>query len=215
MKRLKFNITSSIAILVLISQVLLSCKDEVVVNNTADQLFSPALFSAAIITNVASLSWTPIANSTYYILEISKDSLLFTNELVVDTIVDKYYFTLQDLWSNTRYSARIMAVSKDPKIKDSKFLAITFKTKTENIFYEVPAADIATNQVQLKWNALKQVSKIVYYVERSTTKVTVDLTDVDKAAGVKLIPGLSEGTTYIFEIYFGGMLRGTVKVDTN
>ena len=215
MKRLKFNITSSIAILVLISQVLLSCKDEVVVNNTADQLFSPALFSAAIITNVASLSWTPIANSTYYLLEISKDSLLFTNELVVDTIVDKYYFTLQDLWSNTRYSARIMAVSKDPKIKDSKFLAITFKTKTENIFYEVPAADIATNQVQLKWNALKQVSKIVYYVERSTTKVTVDLTDVDKAAGVKLIPGLSEGTTYIFEIYFGGMLRGTVKVDTN
>ena len=209
------NYPNVFTLILLISQVLLSCKDEVVVNNTADQLFSPALFSAAIITNVASLSWTPIANSTYYILEISKDSLLFTNELVVDTIVDKYYFTLQDLWSNTRYSARIMAVSKDPKIKDSKFLAITFKTKTENIFYEVPAADIATNQVQLKWNALKQVSKIVYYVERSTTKVTVDLTDVDKAAGVKLIPGLSEGTTYIFEIYFGGMLRGTVKVDTN
>ncbi|MEI7504943.1 MAG: fibronectin type III domain-containing protein, partial [Paludibacter sp.] len=181
MKRLKFNITSSIAILLLISQVLLSCKDEVVVNNTADQLFSPALFSAAIITNVASLSWTPIANSTYYVLEISKDSLLFTNELVADTIVDKYYYSIQDLWSNTRYSARIMAVSKDPKIKDSKFLAITFKTKTENIFYEVPAADIATNQVQLKWNALKQVSKIVYYVERSTNKTTIDLTSEEWA----------------------------------
>lgn len=215
MKRLKFNIIRSITILLLISQVLLSCKDEIVVNNTADQLFSPALFSAAINNNVASLSWTPIANSSYYLIEISKDSLKFTNELVVDTIVDKYYFTLQDLWSNTWYSARIKAISKDPKIKDSKFLAITFKTKTENIFYEVPAADITTNQVTLKWNALKQVSKIVYYVERSTNKTTTDLTPEDMAAGAKLIPSLSEGTTYVFEIYFGEMLRGTVKVDTN
>jgi len=215
MKRLKFNIFWSIAILVLIFQVLLSCKDEVVVNNTADQLFSPALFSAAINTNVVSLSWTPIANSTYYLLEISKDSLLFTNQLVVDTIIDKYYYTLQDLWSNSRYSARIKAVSKDPKIKDSNFLAITFKTGTENIFYTVPASDITSNQVTLKWNALKKVSKIVYYVERSTFKVFVNLTDADIVAGVKLIPGLSEGGTYVFEIYFGDMLRGTTKVDTN
>ncbi len=215
MKRFKFNIIRSIGILILISQVLLSCKDEVVVHNTADQLFSPALFSAAINNNVASLSWTPIANSTYYLLEISKDSLLFKNQLVVDTIIDKYYYTLQDLWSNTWYSARIKAVSKDPNIKDSYFLAITFKTKTENIFYDVATTDITSNQVTLKWNSLKQVSKIVYFVERSTAKVTVALTDIDKTAGVKLISGLSEGTTYVFEIYWGDMLRGTVKVDTN
>ena len=215
MKRFKFNIIRSIGILILISQVLLSCKDEVVVHNTADQLFSPALFSAAINNNVASLSWTPIANSTYYLLEISKDSLLFKNQLVVDTIIDKYYYTLQDLWSNTWYSARIKAVSKDPNIKDSYFLAITFKTKTENIFYDVATTDITINQVTLKWNSLKQVSKIVYFVERSTAKVTVALTDIDKTAGVKLISGLSEGTTYVFEIYWGDMLRGTVKVDTN
>lgn len=206
------NFFKIIAILILISQIELSCKpDEVVINNTPERLFSPALFTPYIDGNVVSLTWVPIANSTY-LLELSKDSLLFRDSLKVVPLDGKTIYNFSDLWSNARYSARIKAISKDPKVKDSKFQEITFKTKTENIFYNIADADITANQVILKWVNTKQVTKIVYYIEGTVNpdeKITIDLTDIDKAAGIKEIPGLLSATGYIFDIYRGDMLRGT------
>lgn len=191
-----------------------SCKidDEEIVVETPDQLFSPVLFRAEVNINSVYFSWTPILNSTY-LIEISRDNMLFENDLKSFTVTDKSEFHIENLWSNSLYSARIKAISKDTTIKDSKFQKLTFITKTENIFYNVPADSISTNSVVLQWDQQKQVSHII-----------VSLGDVDQfnyvlesdeiAAGKKKITNLSELSEYKFKIYFGEMLRGTIAVKT-
>lgn len=199
------------------SQVLIACKtDEVELITPPDRLFAPALFGGTVIENNISLSWTPISNSSY-LLELSKDSLQFTTDLVVIPLDDVSYYTFSNLWSRTRYSARIKAVSKDPKLKDSKCLEITFKTATENIFYNIATTDILSDQVMLKWSNWKNVNKIVYYIEGNedpAQNITITLTAEEIAEGAKNIVNLLSATTYYFEIYYGEMLRGTTYATT-
>ncbi|MEI8272556.1 MAG: fibronectin type III domain-containing protein [Paludibacter sp.] len=216
MKRINRTIIKSFGILLLMSQILYSCKPDEVVVTPPDRLFAPAGFSGLVIANTIGFNWTPIANASYQ-LELSKDSLLFTKELVVIPLDGITYYSFSDLWSKTRYSARIKAVSKDPTLKDSKYLTYTFKTGTENIFYNITDADISSDQVVLKWTIGKKVSKIVYYIDGATDaaqNVTIILTDAEIATGTKTIRNLVTGTTYDFEIYYGDMLRGTTYATT-
>ena len=216
MKRITLTIIKSFGIIMLMSQMFYSCKTDEVVITPPDRLFAPALFGGMVIQNTIGLSWTPIANASY-LLELSKDSLQFSKDLVVVPLDGITYYTFTDLWSKTRYSARIKAVSKDPTLKDSKFLTYTFKTGTENIFYNIADADITTDQVILKWTIGKKVSKIVYYVDGATDSsgnVTITLTTDEIAVGTKTIGNLVSGTTYDFEIYFDDMLRGTTYATT-
>ena len=217
MKRIKLHIIKSFGIILLMSQVLSSCKtDEVTIITPPDRLFAPALFGGLVTENNIALNWTPIANAKYQ-LELSKDSLLFTKDLVVIPLDGITYYTFSDLWSKTRYSARIKAVSKDSTLKDSKYLTYTFKTGTENIFYNIAVADILSDQVLLKWSNWKKVTKIVYYIdgaEDATQNVIITLTDEEIATGTKNIVNLVTGTSYYFEIYYGEMLRGITFATT-
>ena len=97
---------------------------------TTDQLFRPVNFRANVIGTEVSFSWSDISDASF-ILEISKDSLTFSNELQVISLDEyKYHYTTGS--SNTRYSARVKAVSTlDSAIKDSEYQEITFKTGSE------------------------------------------------------------------------------------
>lgn len=107
---------------------LYSCeKNDVSSENEVDQLFSPALFAADVNSNSVKFSWIPIKGASYT-LEISNDSLLFSNNLQVFHLEEVKTFTIEDLIKDSRYSARIKAVSKNTSIKDSKFISITFVT---------------------------------------------------------------------------------------
>lgn len=212
----KIYINKWVVGVLLISQFFLSCKDDIETITPPDRLFAPALFGGTVIENNISLNWTPISNASY-LLELSKDSLLFTNELVVIPLDEVSNYSFSDLWSKTRYSVRIKAVSKDPALKDSKYLSITFKTGTENIFYNIAPSDISSNHVVLKWSNWKKVSKIVYYIdgiEDTTQKVTITLTEEEIAAGTKTIENLESATSYYFEIYYGEMQRGITFATT-
>jgi len=100
---------------------------------TTDQLFRPVNFQANVIGTEVSFSWSDISDASF-ILEISKDSLTFSNELQVISLDEYYYTTTEDnnMLGNTRYSARVKAVSTlDSAIKDSEYQEITFKTGSE------------------------------------------------------------------------------------
>lgn len=191
---------------------IVSCEEDKFVENTPDQLFRPVSFSAAKDGNKISFSWVPIANSSY-LLELSRDSLLFITDLQEFAIDESSSLEVENLWSNTLYSARIKAISKDPLIKDSEYKQIIFTTGTENIFYGVTVEDVGSNQVLLKWVIGKDVSHIVVSTA-GVANVTVPLVDSDKLTGAKLIQNLNANTSYVFEIYLGGMLRGTLTIKT-
>jgi hypothetical protein len=214
---MKKYIINTFAILAFCSFALLSCEketdDEV---EKIDQLFRPVLFRAAVEETNVTLTWTPIAGATYA-LEISKDSLLFETDLQV-IYLDKQVTThlVEELWSSSRYSARIKAVSTDASIKDSGYKEITFFTGKENIFYGVTDENIGSDHVLLKWIAGKNVSHIEVMKEGDPEDNIISnlLTEEDIRIGQKDIVGLSPGTTYIFKIYNGEKPRGTTTVTT-
>lgn len=115
-------------ILVCIAPFLTSCDKETEQEEFVDQLFRPVEFSAMVNLNEVAFVWFPIANASYS-LEISQDSLLFQKDLKVFLIDGLYHFTISDLMNDTRYSARIKSVSKNPLVKDSEYKQITFITE--------------------------------------------------------------------------------------
>jgi hypothetical protein len=173
-------------------------------------MFRPVNFLADAQGADVEFTWVPISNAIY-VIDISRDSLLFENELFTDTVRGTYVYNISDLWSEARYSARIKAVSMNPLIKESGYKEITFVTGTENIFYS--PENIETTQVLLKWIDTKEVSHIVMSVAEMDD-VTIDLSDLDKISGEKLIDGLTAETNYTFKIYLGEMLRGIISLTT-
>src|SRR5690606_11737837 len=148
-------------------------------DNSTERLFRPPMFSASVNANEVTLSWVPIADATY-VLEISKDELLFENELQQIELGETDTYVLEELWSSIRYSARIKAVSKDPTIKDSEFTAITFQTGAENIFFTPAEEDVTTNSVLLGWDTSKEADRITVAAPGTATRtITLSATDIE------------------------------------
>jgi hypothetical protein len=193
---------------------LFSCEEKDQITDAPKQLFRPALFQYDVVNgNEVYFSWIPIKGAKHYSLELARDSFHLTNEVLIFVVEDRL-FKVEDLWSNTQYFARIKSVSENTEISDSEYKEITFVTKTENIFYSINSEDVGQNNVLLKWNAIKNVSHIV--VSNETTDIaTIVLTQEEIAVGEKNISGLISGNKYIFKIFYGEMLRGTISVTTN
>ncbi|NGM62466.1 fibronectin type III domain-containing protein [Sphingobacterium sp. SGG-5] len=192
---------------------LVSCKKHNLEDpdNSTDRLFRPPMFAASVNANEVTLSWVPIADATY-LLEISKDELQFENEVQQIELGETDTYVLEELWSSTRYSARIKAISKDPSIKESEFTAITFQTGAENIFYTPEEEDITINSVLLGWDKSKEADRITVAATGTATR-TISLSATDIENGEILVDALNPATTYTFRIYKGEMLRGTLTVE--
>ncbi len=199
---------SSVFVAILVLQ---ACKDAGQTDTAFSRLFRPASFSTEINGNTVAFSWTPIANARYE-LEISRDSFQYTHALQTFT-VEKPEFTVDNLWSQSRYSARVKAVSRSGGIGDSGFKEITFLTGTENIFYQPAPEHIQSNRIVVRWDKSKAVTHIV--VSPSGQAVfTVDLSAADVLAGEKAIEGLQPGTAHALGIFNGEMKRGELTVST-
>jgi hypothetical protein len=139
--------------------------------------------------------------------------MLFLTDLQVFEIDEKVIYTVDDLISSTRYSARVKAISKNPDVKDSGYNEITFMTGVENLFYAVADGDIGTSSVLLKWAKGKNVTQIVISATGVEDRM-VPLSNDDMSAGEKLIQGLNPGTKYTFKIYLETRIRGTISATT-
>lgn len=182
-------------------------------DNTTDRLFRPPAFAATVDANEVTLSWVPIADATY-VLEVSKDNLVFETELQQIELGEVAEYVLTDLWSSTRYSARIKAVSKNPSVKDSEFTAVTFQTGVENIFYTPDEdEDITENSVLLKWVNSKEVDKVTVSAPEIASR-TLLLSSANIESGEILVDGLDGGINYTFRIFKGDMLRGSISLST-
>jgi hypothetical protein len=187
-------------------------EEEVLTKDFPSQLFRPVLFQNYVVANEVDFTWSPIKAASY-LLEISKDSLLFTEDVQTFTITSAVAFKVVNLWSNARYSARIKSLSDDPDIKDSEFTELTFVTGTENVFLSYSFEDIGADFIRLKWNISKDVSRIVVLLDNEFVK-EVSLSETEKEDGMAVVDGLTANTTYEFRIYLGEQRRGTLKIKT-
>lgn len=214
MKKMKYRLIGTIAVMLFTLSAMISCvEDYTYTEEYPDQMFRPYQLQRTISDNEVSLSWK--ATGTSYILELSRDSLVFANDLqVVELVNAERDHTFKNLWSNSLYSVRLKTVSTNSGIKDSEYNEITFVTGTENIFYIVKVEDISANSVLLKWNNAKDVSKIVVMAD-GAAEISMNLSANEIAEGQKLIDGLTPGIKYSFKIYLGEMLRGTLTFGRN
>lgn len=198
-------------ILIFLFSFLFSCVDDNVEKNPS-RLFRPISFSASVSGSTVEFSWVPIKNATY-LLEISRDSLLFDQDIQVFSVESVNKYIVEDLWGNSRYSARIKAVSLNPEVKDSEYQIITFITQTENIFYTLADEDIERNQVTVKWKEGKVVNRILILTNGSDDSA-ISLSEDDISSSKRIITGLLPGTNYTFRIYLDERLRGSISTKT-
>ena len=206
-----------------------SCENfEFPVDSSFSRLFSPVTFSSGIVTATGvELIFSKVTGANKYVIEMSEDSLLFSNivrtiEMSSDTLqfadgsTTQYVIKLTNLNGGVQYSARLKSVSTSGEIPESKWAETTFKTKSEQIFQNIITSEKTDISVILRWNATgADVTQIQIVSTVDASIITVQLTDADKTASMKLIEGLSGSTTYTANIYNGENKRGTLTFRTN
>lgn len=100
--------------------------DDDVDYSVPNRMFRPVAFTANPTVDETSFSWVPISGAASYYLEISKDSLEFTNEVQKISLEVSSGYRVSGLLTKTRYSARIKTISAKPDVLDSEFNSITF-----------------------------------------------------------------------------------------
>ena len=196
--------------------------DDAITSVEFNRLFSPTELEAKVQnTTGVKLTWFAISNAEQYQIEIYADDedmtfegtpLTFTGESTVDAGRTECSWTLPagTLEGETVYSVRVKAIGAS---MESKWAATTFETGTEQIFFDVPTADITKTSVTLSWPAGTAVTRIE--VQKSGEVLqTKNLTAEEIATGQATIEDLNVESTYTFYIYNGEKQRGKIQVQT-
>jgi hypothetical protein len=186
---------------------IVSCKDDDE-QLEVPYLFRPVAFAAETNKTVVTITWAAVKGATSYTLQISKDSLLFENIVISDTLTECSYVV--ELAGDTRYSARIRANAGSSE-KDSKYNdKLTFKTPAENIFTGYTSFMNGQGSALAKWLPASNVTQLQFKAA-GLDAVSFTITDDEKKSGKKVCEGLANGT-YTVGIYNNDILRGTEEI---
>lgn len=194
-----------------------ACDDqsEEVTSIDYERIFAPISLEAKVINQVnARITWTPSSGAVSYNIEVfENDSLTFAGSPILtigDITNEDIPYVITGLDGDTRYSARIQAISENSD-KDSKWNGVYFKTDAEQIFETVTDDDITSKSITLKWPAGSAVTTIQI---KGGKEETHTLSADEIANGTATITGLTYETQYIFTILNGAKVRGKVTVTT-
>jgi hypothetical protein len=175
-----------------------------------DRAYTPTALTAKIraLTSIE-LAWKTRPDVDHYVVEFSEDSLAFTSIIRTVTVAPDELPLLQAFEGETRYSARVKAVSA-VGAADSKWAEITIATALENIFLPVQNGDVEALTAILRWPANSEVTRFVI----NPGGVARAITDEERAAGEATITGLDDQTDYTVLLYNGTKQRGAVSFTT-
>ncbi len=196
----------SVLLILMVSVVFTGCKDD----DTWEYpyLFRPINFTAELNKTQVTLSWSEIENAESYTLQISKDSLDFSNA-IIDTVITNGHQFIQEMEGKITFHARVRANSTDTT-KNSKFNQISFKTPAENLFEGYTSEMIAWETIQLNWTAAANVTDIK--ITDLNNSATVEHLTTEQIANGQLTISNLPKSTYTIEILRNDIVRGTVNV---
>ncbi len=195
------------------SLIFVGCKDNIdpiVEQLSFSRVFTPLNLTAKIRNmTTAELTWDTRADADSYVIEISQDSLAFTNMVkTIDVTPDQIPYSVQ-LDGQTLYSARVKGVSAGG-LADSKWAEVVFKTDAENIFSTLSGENIKATSVTLNWPAGSDVTNFII----TPGDINRPVTDQEKADGTATITGLTGETEYTVLLMRGTAQRGSVTFTT-
>jgi hypothetical protein len=193
-----------------------ACKekiDPIVEELDFDRAFTPVGLSAQIsnITTVT-LTWDAVKNAESYVIEIYEGidflpaKLLHTANVAGDITTMSYLLPAGD----TRFSARIKAVSSLDGVAESKWLAVDFMTAPENLFAGYTSIMTGLGACTVNWAPGTTATGLAFY--NGTVVVnTYPLTPAEIAAGVKLLTGVPNGR-YEIRLMNSTFVRGRTNL---
>ena len=221
---LRFKYILGCLLIGILSLSFISCEDvnDWDVDESKDQMFTPAIFeTSSLMATEVELKFSGVSKVSSYVIELSEDSLAFNTiirtitipfeELVKDETSTnvRYLLTVSDLLQNTRYSARIKAISST-NIPESKWGAITFKTPNEQIISRYSYGETTAS---LEWKAGLQVTHVLIKTAGAADKKT-NLTAENISEGKVDLTDLEANTAHTVEIYNGETKRGSIAFTT-
>lgn len=198
MKKIFINITLTLGLFAMLS--LNACKemiDPVVDELDFDRAFTPVGLTAQIskVTTVT-LTWDVVKNTDHYVVEIYEGtsivaaSLVFTTDIAGDLTTYEYGLPAGD----TKFSARLKAVSSKEGVEDSKWISVEFTSDPENLFTGYESEMTGLGSCTVRWKPGAAATALVF---DNGTVTSYPLTTGEITAGRKDLTGIANGT---FEI---------------
>ena len=172
----------------------------------------------------ATVTFDKRKDAQYYVIEVSTDSLY--DEVEMGGPNAKVYgadtkditsspYVLTGLNGDTKYYLRMRCMSDEKSPSNWSYFKSgqTFKTKAEQIFFEITDADRFEDHIRITWDNTKEATNIVVFCNDEEIQ-NIILDDATKAAGELTINGLNPSTAYTFVIYNGEAKRGTISTTT-
>lgn len=192
------------------------CSDDIdpeITELITDRVFSPINVEAKIRNKTSvELTWQKSSKVDSYTVELFINDSLAFNGSPVNTYTDikdeNIPYTISKLDGETRYSARIKALSANAT--DSKWTGVTFKTEAEQIFFDVADEDLKATEVTLRWPAGEAADIITL----KPGDIIHNLTAEEIAAGAVTLSNLTGETAYTAVMKRGEKTRGTAKFTT-
>ena len=216
MKRIKNKSVGTIITLLILLGGFSACTDKA--DLELPYIFRPINFNVALNKTEATITWAPVDSAISYTLQISTDSIAYTNP-VVDTTLTKLSF-VKEFAGDTQYYARIRANASDVN-KSSKFnQTLSFKTPKENLFqgygtsintgvlYSAYMTDF--NTLTIKWAPAVNVTHLILTNENASVKDSVLISPAEALAGIKIVPSLTNSVWKI-KLFNKTILRGTTN----
>lgn len=188
----------------------------------APRLFRPVAEVDNSIDNTLIVYFKSIEGAEFYQADISLDSAFVTIEqskTVYPDTADIYYentkytyIMFTGLLAAQDYFIRIKAIHADSSMNSKYF---EFNATTLSIFVAPTINEILDVAFKCKWDRRGAlVTKIRVTLPDGSIAVQVGVSPYDNDNGVKLIKGLTGGTTYSVFLYSGDILRGKGTVTT-
>lgn len=202
----------------LATAVLASCSDpmdEITELKLGRNLSPVGIEAKGVSETSARLQWTATEGATSYVVEIfADDSLTFAGTPAQTLTSTTNEVRLSNLVYDTKYSARIQAVTEGNESRTSKWHGIYFRTNAQQIFNAIKEEQIADRSVILIWPEGEAATKIVVTEVEGTATFVRELTANEVAAGKATVSGLKPETKYNFKLFNGEKQRGNREATT-
>jgi hypothetical protein len=212
MKKILINIGLLIGLFAAFS--LNACKeniDPVVEELSFSRAFSPINLSAVISNQTTvTITWAAVKDADQYVLEIYQGTDVTTGTLITTETLTSDVLTYSILLTgDTKYVARLKAISALNGVEDSKWSEVAFTTAPENLFTNYNSYLSGLNQCIVNWKPGQNVTGLVFVNGSNTIPYTLNATEIaNGSATVSSLPNAS----YTVRLMYNTVVRGITNV---
>ncbi|WP_197285471.1 DUF4957 domain-containing protein [Pedobacter sp. R20-19] len=211
------QISSKIAILVLMAIALNACKKSEDQPDEPARLFKPSEVKITSGETQAKLTWTVPLMATgkalKYSIDFSTDSTFATIKYSATSDTAGVTVTEDNIPVRTKYYARIKANATADQPESKYVRSSVFQLSGTQLFLAVRDNDIKETNITLRFKPTTGLSSIVL-TPATGAAVTTSLSTADAAAGIKTISGITAGVLYSAELFDGTKSKGLVTFTT-